>query len=344
MDEELEQEKPSTTITIGDRLSEAREKAGLTLEDVAADLLLKPEYIRSIEANELQNLSAPTYVKGYIRSYARLLGLDPADMLDEYESLGYDQPGWSITENQQKKPESVFKLLSLAIPVGLVLTGLFIAWLVTSGYLNPPVEEDYLTSETTDDAAESIPAAAKAGSNEQKQPGATPSLELNASQALVSVTQKTEDTDIKNPLVPGGLSTEAPIQTEKSNAVALVDENISSQDEAQIPEVTNSSTEAGSTSVTLAATDFISADAGNDEVIVIVMEDSWIEIEDASRQQLLNGLFKPGDVKILTGQAPFQVFLGNANGVELTINGIDYDVKSRKRENNTARFALVSPL
>lgn len=339
MDQEHTPEKPKIIITIGDSLSKARKKAGLTVEDVASDLLLKPELIRSIEANELEGLSAPAYVKGYIRSYARILGLDPTDMIEEYDSLGYDQPGWVMSVDQQQKPESVLRLLSLAIPVGLVLVGLFIAWLLTSGYLNPPVEEDYLQSEAIDSTGESVTAAVTTISNELPQPGDTPSLELSEPQPLVSVTDQALATEDITPLVPGVIPQATGVNTE-SAMVSTQSQETEAMSSAT--EVTNSATEDGSTSVSLAETDFIRADSGSDEVIVILTEESWVEIDDASKQQLLNGLYKAGDVKILTGQAPFQVFLGNANGVELTINGLDYDVKARKRQNNTARFALIN--
>ncbi len=340
MDQEQQQEKPAVTITIGDSLRAAREKAGLSVEDVAADLLLKPELIEAIEANKLEGLSAPAYVKGYIRSYARLLGLDSTDLIAEYESLGFDQPGWTIPENQQKKSGSILRLLSLAVPVGLVLTGLFITWLVTSGYLSPPVDDDPETATTT---TESATTAIETQSNTRRDNSATPSLELTEPQPLISITNQVVLTEETKTQEAGSLSLAA-----VSTGVQVSEGNTYTNQEQSQNTATNTVTEGssaatGSTSVSLAESDFIRASDGSDEVIVILIEDSWIEIDDASKQQLLNGLLKAGDVKILTGQAPFQVFLGNANGVQLTINGVDYDVLARKRKNNTARFALINP-
>lgn len=64
------------TQTIGDLLRTAREKAHFTLEDLAQDTHIKIEYLRALEENDFDSLPAATFIKAYIRNYARVFKLD----------------------------------------------------------------------------------------------------------------------------------------------------------------------------------------------------------------------------------------------------------------------------
>jgi cytoskeleton protein RodZ len=67
----------------GARLASQRQSAGLSVTDVAASLRLHPNQIRAIEQEDLARLPAPAYVRGFIRSYARVLNIDPAPLLTD---------------------------------------------------------------------------------------------------------------------------------------------------------------------------------------------------------------------------------------------------------------------
>ena len=64
------------TQTIGDLLRNAREKAHFTLEDLAKDTHIKLEYLIALEENNFDVLPAATFIKAYIRNYARIFDLD----------------------------------------------------------------------------------------------------------------------------------------------------------------------------------------------------------------------------------------------------------------------------
>src|SRR5688572_20450406 len=67
----------------GARLTAQRERAGLSVTDVAATLRLHPNQVRAIEQEDLGRLPAVAYVRGFIRSYARVLRLDPTPLLSD---------------------------------------------------------------------------------------------------------------------------------------------------------------------------------------------------------------------------------------------------------------------
>jgi cytoskeleton protein RodZ len=71
-------EPPSS---FGGRLAWERQKAGLTVTDIAARLRLHPKQVRAIEAESLDELPEAAYVRGFVRGYARIFGIDPTPLL-----------------------------------------------------------------------------------------------------------------------------------------------------------------------------------------------------------------------------------------------------------------------
>lgn len=71
----------SPSETAGKILSSARKGWDLTIEEVAEDLNLSTDTIRALEQDDYDKLPGYTFVKGYIRSYANVLRLNPDDVI-----------------------------------------------------------------------------------------------------------------------------------------------------------------------------------------------------------------------------------------------------------------------
>ena len=72
---------PSTSKTAGEMLASAREAWQLSVEDVASNLNLGADAIDALERDQYDRLPGCTFVKGYLRSYASLLRLDPDQVI-----------------------------------------------------------------------------------------------------------------------------------------------------------------------------------------------------------------------------------------------------------------------
>ncbi len=85
MSEEVpaESEASGAPDSVGARLKHAREAAGLDLAQVAAETRIPQRHLATIEEGELSDLPARTYAVGFSRTYARLLGLDEQEIIDE---------------------------------------------------------------------------------------------------------------------------------------------------------------------------------------------------------------------------------------------------------------------
>jgi cytoskeleton protein RodZ len=72
--------------SIGEALRSAREAQGKSVEDAAAATRIRPSYLEALEQERFEQLGGNVYAKGFLRSYARFLGVDPDPLLDAYRA------------------------------------------------------------------------------------------------------------------------------------------------------------------------------------------------------------------------------------------------------------------
>lgn len=80
----LADNKNPNPTTPGLLLRNRREAAGLSIEHVASQLHLLKSVVSSLEADCYDRIRGETYVRGYLRNYARLVGLDGEELLTHY--------------------------------------------------------------------------------------------------------------------------------------------------------------------------------------------------------------------------------------------------------------------
>jgi len=74
---------------LGERFREAREARGLALSDAAEQIRIRSVYLAAIEEENWSAIGAPVYVRGFLRTYARFLGLDPEEAVGSFnQTLG----------------------------------------------------------------------------------------------------------------------------------------------------------------------------------------------------------------------------------------------------------------
>ena len=119
----------SNTPAVGAQLQAAREQRELTLEQVARQLRLDVEVIEALENDTAEQLAAPIFVQGYLRSYARLLGLPESSVL----SGGGTPAAPPLTIKRVKTDTPImslpsFRLLRNLLVVILVVLLVWLAW------------------------------------------------------------------------------------------------------------------------------------------------------------------------------------------------------------------------
>ena len=129
---------------IGLKLKDKREENGLSIEEVAEDLKMRPSQISSIEEGKTEDFKDVFYLKYFIRDYAKYLGLDSERILDEFNEYLFDMtskiPIELIKEAKKDKNEnndtiSPYTKESSKINVPKIIIGLAaIVILIVVGY------------------------------------------------------------------------------------------------------------------------------------------------------------------------------------------------------------------
>lgn len=74
-------------MTIGEKLKEARQKLGISIQQAQADLKIRSVHLEALESDSFDRLPGEAYVRAFLRSYSQYLGLNPDDIIREYETI-----------------------------------------------------------------------------------------------------------------------------------------------------------------------------------------------------------------------------------------------------------------
>lgn len=93
------------SLTLGEKLRQAREERGLSISEVAEQTRISPLYLESIENNDYKILPGGIFNKGFVKSYAKHVGINEQEALQDYTAL-MSQQGTDITEESKTyRPE-----------------------------------------------------------------------------------------------------------------------------------------------------------------------------------------------------------------------------------------------
>lgn len=107
---------------IGEKLRETRESMGITIEEAATDLKLRPSQLENIEEGNRESFKDVFYLKMFIKNYSKYLGLDYDEMVEEFNEYLFDFTSKiSIedikkAEKEQRKKEKKLKTVKIASP------------------------------------------------------------------------------------------------------------------------------------------------------------------------------------------------------------------------------------
>jgi len=92
-------EEEGVLMSAGQRLRQAREASGLTLEEIATSTRIPTRHLESLEAGDFSRLPAPTYTIGFAKNFAAAVGLDRAEIGDQLRTeMGGSRPAMTTPE------------------------------------------------------------------------------------------------------------------------------------------------------------------------------------------------------------------------------------------------------
>ncbi len=332
----------------GERLAAERIKKGLSVEDVAGRMHLSTSILEAIEENNFDEITAPIFVKGYLRAYARIVALSEDEMIEQYlEMYSEEDPPISSTSNMVPELSVKDARIKWTTYLIIVVLGVLLAawWWNRQQNDEAPISLDAQTSGIDENASDEAPVVSsevQAGSENLIDSTETAESQQTAAQesAATASLPATEPAEVEMPAVaPEETAAVEPEpeaepepepEAEVEDTAAVTESSMAAEPEAAEPE-----TAAGTR-----ANPERSAPTGSDKLQIIVHADTWADAKDASNYQLVYDLLRADTSIELMGEAPFAVFLGNGHGVEILLNGEEVEVTPKIRDDNTARLNI----
>ncbi|MDM5059537.1 MULTISPECIES: RodZ domain-containing protein [Aeromonas] len=294
----------SQAVGPGQLLRNAREQLGWTREQVASRIHLRLTLIAAIEADTYDKHTSHTFIRGYLRAYAKLVGIPEETILAAYDKLGLTPPdnidmqSFSRRSRQQANDSRLKVVTWLVI---LVLIALSIAW--------------WWQSTARRSAGDEALAASEMGTEQ-----------------TMSVASVTPAVDVADPVLPvasDAVATDIVV----SDAAATVPAVVAATSAAL-------STETSAAEATLAPAEPAATEPGKaPQLKMSFTADCWLDVKDANGKTLFSGLKKANDELVLEGPEPLRFIVGAPMAVNLEYQGKSFDM-SRYNNGRTARFSL----
>jgi cytoskeletal protein RodZ len=141
------------TKTVGELLKQEREKHGVSRAQLAQTIRVREQFLTALEENRFQDLPAAVFVKGYVKAYARVFGIDVEPMLALLRRDFQESAKGKLVAQEFLKP--TFRKDAGLSPVRLATTGVIGIFLVLFlyigirwyGFISPPTIEIYEPAE-----------------------------------------------------------------------------------------------------------------------------------------------------------------------------------------------------
>nr|WP_294975627.1 RodZ family helix-turn-helix domain-containing protein [uncultured Pseudomonas sp.] len=327
----------TTRANPGETLRQARENKGWSIAQVAGQLNLTEHSLRQLEQGSFDQLPGHTFARGYVRAYAKLLGMDQAQMVQSFDQYtGTDASGSSVHSlgrvvEPVRLSRNLLRLFSLVLLALLIGFGYFwwqerAARTAESGSLNMEHVEVESADGTTEIHTLDEPED-QAVAEDQADTAVVPSEPAADSAAAETPTEGTPPAVTANPAAPA-VGEAAPAQAPAPVASAQ-------QPAVAQPAVPVAPAEVQAVAPVAAP---VVAAAGQGVVRIQFTEDCWTQVTDADGKVLFGALKRKGDSLELAAKAPVQLRLGFARGAQVSYNGQPVEVTPAR--GGTARLTL----
>lgn len=316
---------------MGAQLRQLREARGETASDVAHSLKLTSRQIEAMEAGRLDLLPGAAFARGFLRNYARYLGVDAAIVLAAFEAeVAPRVVELAPVSNAVGVMPSGTGGRSVQIPVGLIAGALLLVVLVGwyFDWFRMPEENAEVAENVVEPVAQVAPAVTSAAAAAQ---GEVSESALAASGVVPSLPASGPATP-DMPATAAAPAAAAPVSALPVPVPAPA---------AGVPP-SAPATQAAAPAATAPAVPAlpVAAPAGGVEHLVFRFEgESWIEVRDAGGAIVYSGINGAGSSRTVQGKPPFALVIGNARQVSLDYRGKPYDLKPYVRV-SVARFTL----
>ncbi|MBC3302479.1 helix-turn-helix domain-containing protein [Pseudomonas sp. SWRI18] len=314
-------------VNPGDTLRQARESNGWSLAEVALKLNLTTTSLGNLEAGAFDKLPGHTFARGYIRAYAKLLGIDQAILVQQFDQFtGTDSQGSNVhglgrIEEPTRVSHTILRIVSLLLLIA-VIGGGFVWW---------QDQASQRTKDMTSNAMEHVEVESADGTTQihpldEPEDQAVAESQAAPEAPVASEQPAPETAPAATAAVPAPAAPAAPAHTPTAQAHVPAAP-------AQAPAAATPAAPAISPPTTPALI------AGDGRVQITFVADCWMQLTDGNGKVLFSGLKRKGDTLEQGGKPPLTLRLGFARGAQVAYNGQPVDV-APFTSGETARIKL----
>ncbi len=320
-------------VNPGDTLRQARESNGWSLAEVALKLNLTTTSLGNLEAGAFDKLPGHTFARGYIRAYAKLLGIDQAILVQQFDQVtGTDSQGSNVhglgrIEEPVRVSHTILRIVSLLLLIA-VIGGGFVWW---------QDQASQRTKDLTSNAMEHVEVESADGTTQihpldepedqaVAEGQAAPEAPVTAGQP---VPESAPSAIAAVPAVP--VTPAAPAHTPSAPVAQAT------APAAAVPAPATTAPAAAAPAISPATTPVLIA--GDGHVQITFIADCWTQLTDGNGKVLFSGLKRKGDTLDQGGKPPLTLRLGFARGAQVAYNGQPVDV-APFTSGETARLKL----
>ena len=342
---------------IGSTLKSARRGQGVKILDVSQQLRISGDYLSHLESGEFDQLPAPAYVKGFLRSYGQFLGLDPVSLVARYAAIASEEtvvPEYKMPMGARPPQRSAPAIVSML----LVFAGIgYGGWY----WLNGPDQANQGTMAPAEIASRerasglSVPLAIKGSSHQEDQlsnrrqdstqdstqAGTSPKGDAggddlrDVTPIITAATSPALPADTGAAKPPASTRTPAPAATtslgKKPVAETPAQAGENNADTTILAEATLKTPAPNSGPATdRAATDLsvdspgVNAAIANlrdpaQEITIRAVTASWVEIVRDNGEEVIAKLMQAGDSQVIGGNERLYLSTGNAGGLTIEV-------------------------
>ena len=307
----------ATRVNPGETLRQARERNGWSLADVALKLNLTASSLSNLETGAFDKLPGHTFARGYIRAYAKLLDMDQASLVREFDLYtGTDSSGSSVhslgrIEEPVRVSHTILRIVSLLLLVAVVGGG-FIWWQDQTSMRAKDLiglAPEHVEVEGADGTTQIHPL---------DEPEDLAVADAQIQSEAPAVTEVTPEQAGSTALALPAPVVATPAPVESAPVVAQPDAAPAGVVPATpAPTVAPAPAPVAPTAAPV---------AGAGKVNLQYTADCWTQVTDSTGKVLFGGLKRKGENLEVSGKPPLTLRLGFARGAQVTYNGQPVDV------------------
>ncbi|MFL1549156.1 RodZ domain-containing protein [Pseudomonas sp. D47] len=317
-------------VNPGETLRQARESNGWSLAEVALKLNLTTTSLGNLEAGAFDKLPGHTFSRGYIRAYAKLLGIDQTVLVQEFDQFtGTDSQGSNVhglgrIEEPVRVSHTILRIVSLLLLIA-VIGGGFVWW---------QDQASQRSKDLTSNAMEHVEVESADGTT-QIHPLDEPEDQAVAEGQAAPQAPATAE----QPVPEAGTAPAAAVTAPTVPATPAAQAHTPAVAAPAPVATTPAAPAAPAVAPAVAPATAPALIAGDGHIQITFVADCWTQVTDGNGKVLFSGLKRKGDTLDQGGKPPLTLRLGFARGAQVVYNGQPVDV-APFTSGETARLKL----